>query len=192
MRLPPFRRGKLRWPRRRSPFPLVWIWTSHPPRPRRGRSNLVALRTRIAVTFILLLAAVLAAALGAVSATNHGNAEREVQRQLTVGVSVFSRLLESNRRQLTQAAQAVAADYGFREAVATRDTDTLVSVLENSGERIGAGLVVLTSLNGEVIAASGLQVKAGTAFPVSPLQRSRMADEGSTSLMVDNGRIFEF
>ncbi len=152
----------------------------------------MALRTRIAVTFLLLLTAVLAAALGAVSATNHGNAEREVQRQLAVGVSVFSRLLESNRRQLTQAAQAVAADYGFREAVSTRDTDTLVSVLENSGERIGAGMVVLTSLNGDVIATSGLQVKAGTPFPVSPVQRNRMADEGATSLMVDNGRIFEF
>jgi diguanylate cyclase (GGDEF)-like protein len=152
----------------------------------------VALRTRIAVTFLLLLTAVLAAALGAVSATNHGNAEREVQRQLAVGVSVFSRLLESNRRQLTQAAQAVAADYGFREAVSTRDTDTLVSVLENSGERIGAGMVVLTSLGGDVIATSGLQVKAGTPFPVSPVQRNRMADEGATSLMVDNGRIFEF
>ena len=114
-------------------------------------SSSVALRTRIAVTFLLLLAAVLAAALGAVSATNRGNAEREVQRQLDVGASVFSRLLESNRRQLTQAAQAVASDYGFREAVGSRDTDTLVSVLENSGQRIGAAMVVLTSLNGDVI-----------------------------------------
>ena len=55
----------------------------------------MALRTRIAVTFLLLLAAVLAAALGAVSVTNHGNAEREVQRQLDVGASVFSRLLKA-------------------------------------------------------------------------------------------------
>src|SRR3982075_135784 len=137
----------------------------------------MALRTRIAVTFLLLLAAVLAAALGAVSVTNRGNAEREVQRQLDVGASVFSRLLESNRRQLTQAAQAVAADYGFREAVATRDTDTLVSVLENSGGRIGAPMVVLTSLNGDVIAASGLRVKAGTPFPVSPMQADGIADD---------------
>ncbi len=151
----------------------------------------MALRTRIAVTFILLLAAVLAAALGAVSMTNRGNAEHEVQRQLDVGVSVFSRLLESNRRQLTQAAQAVAADYGFREAVATRDTDTLVSVLENSGKRIGAAMVVLTSLNGEVIAASGLHVKAGTPFPLSPEQRSSIAGDSATSLMVDNGRIYQ-
>ncbi len=151
----------------------------------------MTLRTRIAVTFSLLLAAVLAAALGAVSATNRGNAEREVQRQLDVGVSVFQRLLESNRRQLTQAAQAVASDYGFREAVATRDTDTLVSVLQNSGERIGAALVVLTSLNGDVIAASGLHVKAGTPFPVSSAQRSSLAGDGATSLMVDNGRIYQ-
>src|SRR3984893_2066579 len=151
----------------------------------------MALRTRIAVTFLLLLTAVLAAALGAVSATNHGNAEREVQRQLALGVSVFSRLLESNRRQLTQAAQAVAADYGFREAVATRDTDTLVSVLENSGQRIGAAMVVLTSWNGDVIAASGLQGKAGTPFSASPAPRSRMPDDGATSLLVDNGRIYQ-
>ncbi len=151
----------------------------------------MALRTRIAVTFLLLLAAVLAAALGAVSATNRGNAEREVQRQLDVGASVFSRLLESNRRQLTQAAQAVAADYGFREAVATRDTDTLVSVLENSGKRIGAAMVVLTSLNGDVIAASGLHVKAGTQFPLLSEQRSNLTGDSATSLMVDNGRIYQ-
>jgi diguanylate cyclase (GGDEF)-like protein len=151
----------------------------------------MALRTRIAVTFLLLLAAVLAAALGAVSVTNHGNAEHEVQRQLDVGALVFSRLLESNRRQLTQAAQAVAADYGFREAVATRDTDTLVSVLQNSGERIGAAMVVLTSLNGDVIAASGLHIKAGTPFPLSPEQRNSMSGDSATSLMVDNGRIYQ-
>jgi diguanylate cyclase (GGDEF)-like protein len=151
----------------------------------------MALRTRIAVTFILLLAAVLAAALGAVSATNHVNAEREVRRQLDVGSSVFSRLLESNRRQLTQAAQAVAADYGFREAVATRDTDTLVSVLENSGKRIGAAMVVLTSLNGDIIAASGLHVKAGAPFPLSNEQRSSIAGDSATSLILDNGRIYQ-
>ena len=151
----------------------------------------MALRTRIAVTFILLLTAVLAAALGAVWATNHGNAEREVKRQLDVGALVFSRLLESNRRQLTQAAHAVAFDYGFREAVAQRDTDTLVSALQNSGERIGAAMVVLTSLEGDVIAASGLKIKAGTPFHLSSVQESRMPDDSAISVMVDNGHVFE-
>jgi len=143
----------------------------------------VALRTRIAVTFVVLLAAVLAAALGSVSVINDASAKREGTRQLDVGSSVFSRLMESDRSQLTQAAQAVAADYGFREAVAAHDTDTLASALQNSGERIGAALVVLMSLNGEVIAASGAHVQSGAHFPV--------ADDSDGGMMVDDGRIYQ-
>jgi diguanylate cyclase (GGDEF)-like protein len=143
----------------------------------------MALRTRIAVTFLVLLATVLAAALGAVSATNEASAQREGSRQLDVGSSVFLRLLENDRRLLTQAAQAVAADYGFREAVAAHDTETLESALENSGERIGAAMVVLTSLDGKVIAASGTQLRAGSAFPV--------VDDSAGGMMVDNGRIYQ-
>jgi diguanylate cyclase (GGDEF)-like protein len=104
---------------------------------------------------------------------------------------VFSRLLESNRRQLTQAAQAVAADYGFRAAVAARDTDTLASALENSGERIGAAMVVLTSLSGKVIATSGTLLPAGAPFPVSSLQETAGAADGAASMMVDRGRIYQ-
>jgi diguanylate cyclase (GGDEF)-like protein len=140
---------------------------------------------------LLLLAAVLASALGAVSAANRRNAEREVQRQLDVGTREFSRLLENNRRQLTQAAQAVAADYGFREAVSARDTDTLASALENSGARIGAAMVVLTSLKGEVIAASGSQLKTGAQFPIAPAANSSAPGDNATTMMVDDGRIYQ-
>jgi diguanylate cyclase (GGDEF)-like protein len=143
----------------------------------------MALRTRIAVTFLLLLAAVLAAALGAVSVTNDASAKREGMRQLTVGSRLFRRLLDGDRRQLAQAAQAVALDYGFREAVATHETDTVESALLNNGERIGAALVVLTSLNGEVIASSGAHVEAGAHFPV--------ADDSAGGMMVDDGRIYQ-
>jgi len=141
------------------------------------------LRTRIALTFLLLLSAVLTAALYAVSAANRSNAAREVQRQLDVGVSVFTRLLESNRRLLTQAAQAVAADYGFREAVAANDTETMNSALENAGARVGAALVVLTSLDGHVLAASGSHVAAGSVFPITASHGNRV--------LVDSGKIYQ-
>ena len=72
------------------------------------------LRTQIALTFIALLMIVLATALLIVSAANRDNAAREVDRQLDVGELVFQRVLEANRRQLSQAATAVALDYGFR------------------------------------------------------------------------------
>lgn len=127
----------------------------------------------------------------AVSAANRANAEREVHRQLDLGVSVFSRLLESNRRQLTQAAQAVASDYGFREAVAAHDTSTLESALENSGARIGAAMVVLTSLNGNVIAATGSNVAAGTPFPITRIEQENGDPDKGISMRVDEGRIYE-
>jgi diguanylate cyclase (GGDEF)-like protein len=151
----------------------------------------VSLRTRIALTFLLLLAAVLAAALGAVSAANHNNADREVQRQLEVGKSVFSNFLRNNNRLLSQAAGAVAADYGFRDAVAARDTDTLVSALENHGSRIGAALVVLTTLDSHVIAASGLNVAAGALFPIAQLQKENATGEKPIRVIVENGRIYQ-
>ena len=144
----------------------------------------MALRTRIALTFLLLLAAVLAVALTAVSAANRNNATLEVERQLDVGVSVLSRYLEGNRRLLAQGATAVAADYGFREAVAAHDVGTLVSALENDGARMGAQRVVLTTLDHRVIAAFGSQLAPDSVFEV--------AADGKTHLMVDGGKIYQW
>ena len=151
----------------------------------------MALRTRIALTFLLLLAAVMGAALYAVSAANRANAERDVERQLDVGASVFTRLLESNRRLLAQAAQAVADDYGFREAVSAHDTDTLASALENGGARIGAAIIVLTSLDGHVIAAIGSHSAAGTLLPLAEGREGGAATEHATRVMIDGGRIYQ-
>jgi len=151
----------------------------------------MALRTRIAVTFLLLLAAVLAAALLAVSETNRRNVERDAGIRLDAGTQAFSRLLDSNRRQLTHAAHAVAADFGFRDAVSTNDTDTLVSVLENSGTRIGAAMVVLTSLDGEVLAATGSQFTPGMRFPLPPVRMDSIDGDNASGFIVDNGRIYQ-
>jgi diguanylate cyclase (GGDEF)-like protein len=151
----------------------------------------MSLRTRIALTFLLLLAAVLAAALGAVSAANSKDAAEEAERQLDVGASVFSNFLKNNDSLLTQAATAVAADYGFRDAVAARDTDTLVSVLENHGTRIGASMVVLTSLDGRVIAASGSHAATGDVFPIAPLQRTHAMGIPQPWVIVEDGHIYQ-
>jgi diguanylate cyclase (GGDEF)-like protein len=140
----------------------------------------MSLRTRIALTFLLLLTAVLAAALGSVSFANRVNAKHAVKQQL-----------ESNRRLLTLAARGVADDYAFREAVAERDTNTLVSALENGGTRIGAAMVVLTSLNGQVMAASGSRAAVGAHFPIESLQRDATSPESAPSVMVDNGKIYQ-
>lgn len=142
-----------------------------------------SLRTRIAVTFLVLLAAVLTAALSVVNAANRSNAEREVRRQLSVGSSVFSRLLESDRSQLKTAAKAVADDYAFREAVATGDTATSSSALENSADRIGAALAVLSTMKGQVIASYGQRPSTNAHLPTPR--------DGDSSVIVNEGRIYQ-
>jgi len=150
----------------------------------------MSLRTRIALTFLILLTAVLVAALTAVSIANRANAERDIQHRLEFGEQTFSGLLKTNRRLLTQASQAVADDYGFREAVAEHDTETLISALQNSGTRVGAAMVVLTSLDGVVVAASGSNRAVGSQFPIAALNRNTGPDASAT-VMVDNGKIYQ-
>jgi diguanylate cyclase (GGDEF)-like protein len=151
----------------------------------------MALRTRLALTFVFLLAVVLAAALGAVWIVSHAGAKLEAHRQLDAGALIFSRVIEDDRRVLTQAAQAVASEYAFREAVATNDTATIVSALENSGSRVGATIMVLTSLDGRVIAFSGGHLAVGSHFPIEPLRRHAPAPAGTANVIVDNDRIFQ-
>ena len=148
----------------------------------------MSLRTRIALTFLILLTAVLVAALSAVSLANRANAERDVKRQLEFGAQTFSGLLKTNRRLLTQASQAVADDYGFREAVAEHDTETLISALENSGDshrrRPGGAHVARTAKLSQHRAPI---VQAGSQFPIAALKRNNGHDASAT-VMLDNGK----
>lgn len=150
----------------------------------------MSLRGRITVTFALLVAAIVAATLGVVSSANSRNAEREVQRRLDTGALVFERTMDGNRRQLTQAAQVLAADFGFRSAVATRDTATLESALTNHAARIGAGLVMLLSLDGEILAEGGTAHLESLGAPRPEATRDI---RGATpdGILVHDGRVFQ-
>jgi diguanylate cyclase (GGDEF)-like protein len=153
------------------------------------------LRTRIAVTFLLLLATVLAVALTVVSHTNRENAAHALAEQLQSGDKEFHAVLDLNVRLLTLAARVMADDAGFREAVADRDTETLVSVLENAGSRIDAPMVVLTALDGSVIAASGSRATIGRTFADPTLFTRRLGTDGNIeandTVVVEQGRIYQ-
>ncbi len=149
------------------------------------------LRTRIALTFLALLGAVIGAALFAVSAANQSNAEREITRQLEVGRLVFERALESNRRVLTQAAQVLTADFGFKDAVATNDADTIGSTLETQGLRIGATLMELISLDGNVVATAGSKSQVGAPFKHRELLTRPGTGGARTAIEVEDGHVYQ-
>src|SRR5690606_39124237 len=110
--------------------------------PTQGSMKLDSLHTRIIFFFGLLLAAVLAVVFAVVARENLAIAREHNQEELRVGERVFKRLMTQNQAQLTQAATVLAADFGFREAIASRDIDTIVSALNNHGRRIEADLML--------------------------------------------------
>jgi diguanylate cyclase (GGDEF)-like protein len=85
---------------------------------------------------------------------------------LEVGRRVFSRMLESRTGELLESVRVLAADFGFKSAVGTRDTATITSALDNHAARIGADLIILVDNAGERIAATrGLGSRSQAAFP---------------------------
>lgn len=150
------------------------------------------LRYRIALVFIALLGLVQLVAFVAVDAANTANAERKLAAELDTGERIFAKLLAANAARLSDAVRVLAADFGFREAIATGDLDTVVSVLANHGGRVRADLSLLVSLDGAV-AASTVDLPAGYALPdFATLARQARRDGSATAVELLDGRLYQF
>jgi diguanylate cyclase (GGDEF)-like protein len=102
-----------------------------------------SLKARLIATFLGLLLVVQLAGFSALRASLSTHAQQELPARLDVGDRVLHSLLTQRAQKLTDGARLLAADFGFREAIHSKDTDTIVSALENHGRRIGATRVAL-------------------------------------------------
>lgn len=82
--------------------------------------------------------------------------KQQLQRQMHFAQNVLQQNLKQQEQVLITSASVLAADFGFKQAVATQDTGTIQSVLLNHGKRIDADLMVLLGLEGEFIASNDL------------------------------------
>ncbi|HJV68194.1 putative bifunctional diguanylate cyclase/phosphodiesterase [Ideonella sp.] len=113
-------------------------------KPRAFRASLAG---RIVTLFLGLLLAVQLAGFFAIGRGIDANARAQLADQLAVGERLLGRLIEQNALALAQGATLLAADYGFREAVLSGDAETIRSVLDNHGARIGASVTALLDLD---------------------------------------------
>jgi diguanylate cyclase (GGDEF)-like protein len=118
-----------------------------------GRSLIL----RLVGLSLLLLLIVQAAGFTVVRATIERNARAQIAQALDLDENVWRRLLEQNADKLRQGSALLAADYGFRSAVNSGDEETIQSVLENHGSRIGAAVTALlgTDLQLRAVSLSG-------------------------------------
>lgn len=115
----------------------------------------------------------------------------QAQTRLASGARVFADLLSTRGAQLLDAVQITTADFGFKQAVATGDTPTIHSVLYNQGHRISADLMVLTDLDGRVVASLDA---GGRSMPVgdwAALVAHADAASAGTTMTLINGRPYQ-
>jgi diguanylate cyclase (GGDEF)-like protein len=111
--------------------------------------------------------------------------------ELDVGRHVFDRFLQERATRLDGTVQVLASDFGFKQAVASGDRDTIRSVLFNHGARVDADLAMLVLPDGTLMATTLDQPVPGNRFPFSTLL-GRMTTEGNASAIVPfRGRIYQ-
>ncbi|GEM_PF-85114 len=121
---------------------------------------------------LLLLFAVQLAGFAVVRATIDRNARIQIEGALDGDARAWQRVLGYNAERLQQAAALLAADYGFRSAVLSGDVDTMQSVLDNHGRRIGAAVSALLDDRMSLVSASvkggasAYEVALGQAVPL--------------------------
>ncbi|WP_420264904.1 adenylate/guanylate cyclase domain-containing protein [Candidatus Magnetominusculus dajiuhuensis] len=80
------------------------------------------------------------------------SAKTQIYENLSVGGRVFSELMSRRAVQLAQMTRLLSTDFAFKNAVATSDHETIISVLENLKTRVNAHMVMLISLDRIVLA----------------------------------------
>lgn len=134
------------------------------------------LERRIAVVFVGLVVLVMLLMLLLVQSSGERIVDAESQRQIAAGRTAFRALVDQNRRQLELAATVLSADFSFREAIATQDRPTMISVLQNHGSRIGARVMMAIALDGRVIADTQQPRRSGKALGFPALLRQAETD----------------
>ncbi|MFN3586459.1 MAG: HAMP domain-containing protein, partial [Moraxellaceae bacterium] len=137
----------------------------------RQRWRNLPMGARLFLFSTLLLAVFLLLAIIFVSLASYRFAGERVSEELAVGERVFAQVLVQKQGMLRQSAQVLAADFGFREALATADAETIASALINQAGRINASLAVGMDLNGRVLASTTPQVPVGAFYPVADALR---------------------
>lgn len=114
------------------------------------------------------------------------------ERELAVSERVLTQLIEYRDTQLRQSALVLADDFGFRQALASDDEDTIVSALTNHAQRLNAELVVLLNPDSQVLLASHDISSAEMAALRGDIQHSSLQQgQAGAAMLVAEQELFQ-
>ena len=146
-------------------------------------------RTRLLIFLISLLGTVLGAVFFSVNQANISNARLHLEDALQLTANSFARSLRGREKILTEKVRLLSSDFAFKSAFATRDTETIRSVLKNHQQRVGANIMLLLSLEGETIANTTDSGRGDSSPALDDLLTAAMSSshgEASAIQIIDN------
>ena len=149
-----------------------------------------SLQTRILALFLLLIFVVQVGGFVLINTVGGNAARSTVGAEVVAGARVFDRLLEQDAQRLVQGARLMAADYAFREVIATGDHDTIGSVLVNYGKRIEAPLLMIVGLDQKVLGDT-LDSDVGRPFTLPGLLEQAQVWEQASTMVVLRGQLYQ-
>jgi len=147
-------------------------------------------RQKIVLLALALVIAVQAVTLFFVLTVIQRDSANSMRQSVSLAGAVFDEYVSSRSEQLQTAAAVLASDFGFREAIATAEPDTIRSMLRNHTARIDADLGLLLDPLGHVI-SSTTDNTSDDIFMNEVEQASAMLAEGSNAVVIISGRAFQ-
>src|SRR5437868_1536761 len=127
-------------------------------------------RKRLLVLIIGLGVVTQTVTLAAVLVSTRHTVEARAAEQLRSGGAFAQQLIRFRAGQLANGVAVLAADFGFRAAVARGDAPTILSAARNNAQRIGADVVLLLDTHGRVLASTAPSAAGGAGALASLLE----------------------
>ena len=116
-------------------------------------------RNRLLVLIIGLVIVTETVTLAAVLISTRRTVEARAAEQMRSGAALAEHLIGFRASQLANGVAVLAADFGFREAVASGHSPTVLSAARNHAQRIGADMVLVLDTHGRVLASTAAPPK---------------------------------
>ena len=148
-------------------------------------------RKRLLVLIIGLVIVTQTVTLAAVLASTRRTVEARAAEELRSGGSLAEQLIRFRAGQLANGVAVLAADFGFREAVASGDSPTILSAARNNAQRIGADMALLLDTHGRVVVSTA-PAAAGAAGSLATLLEDASSVRDQPSFRVLGAHSYQF
>jgi len=131
-----------------------------------------SLRTQIIRLILVTVVLVTFVILTVVWVATLNTAQNDIEKNISLATNVLERTINNANVQLYKSALVLTSDFGFKQAVASRDAKTIQSVLVNHTKRIDADLMAILDMNGNITASSNQLLTVGDQFfnPTSTIE----------------------